>query len=125
MLRSCPRGERCGTKRLFINVVHNWALIHSEEAEAARTDLLRAQTILNEQLDIVEGRLRAAQVAFLLDRLLQEGKGSESSAGAFREKTQRASGVHSYTSRRELPDEGHSYAGTAVRGDIGVDRHDD
>ena len=74
--------------------------------EAARTDLLRVQTILNEQLDIVEGRLRAAQVAYLLDRPLLEGAGSESSAGAFHDDPQRAAGAHSCSTKKEVPDEG-------------------
>ena len=39
--------------------------------EAARTDLLRVQTILHQDHLAVEGRLRAAQVAYLLERPLR------------------------------------------------------
>ena len=93
--------------------------------EAARTDHLQVQAILNGQLDDVESWLRAAQVAFLVNRSPREGTGSEPSAGALGVDTQRTSGVHPCTTRRGAEDDGHSYAGTVVRGGIGSDRHDD
>ena len=94
----------------------------SEEAEQqleeARKKLLQVQAMLNERLDEVEGRLRAAQVAYLLDRPQREGQESDSSVGAVHSIPTRRQGAPSCSTCRQTTFDGHSYAETAVRGPV-------
>ena len=94
----------------------------SEEAEQqleeARKKLLQVQAMLNERLDEVEGRLRAAQVAYLLDRPQQEGQESDSSVGAVHSIPTGRQGAPSCSTCRQTTFDGHSYAETAVRGPV-------
>ena len=81
-----------------------------------RRDLLRLQTILLERQDEVEGCLRAAQVAYLLERPVREG------VAHLRAQKSPSSpplpGAHSCSTCRHHSNDGHSYAETAVRGPV-------
>ena len=92
--------------------------------EAARTDLLRVQTILQQHHLAVEERLRAAQVAFLLARPVRRHSETESSALEHSHDAPHRSDAQSDCTRKGLPDDGHSYDGTVVREGISEYRRD-
>ena len=101
----------------------------SDEAEqlldAARANLLQVQTILNEHHRVVERRLRAAQVAYLLERPRRRTSETSSSAPEPAEESQQNADGNSDVTQKGVPDDGHSYDGTVVRGGIGDHRRDD
>ena len=92
--------------------------------EAARTDLLRVRTILTEQLQVVEVRLRTAQVACLLERPIRGSSDTNSSAQEPVGDSHSVDG-ESNSTQRGVRTDGHSYEGTIVRGGIGDSRRDD
>ena len=96
-----------------------------QSLEAARTSLLRVQTILHQHRLQVDGRLRAAQVAFLLGRPPRGTSDTDSCIGETMEEDLPNSDAPSCDTQKELPEDGHSYAGTIVRGGIGGSRRDD
>ena len=74
---------------------------------------------------MVEGRLRAAQVAYLLERPLRGTSETNSNALEPAEDSQHHDGGQSESIQKGVPDDGHSYDGTIVRGGIGDYHRDD
>ena len=93
--------------------------------EAARTNLLQVQTILHQHHLMADGRLRAAQVAYLLDRPLRDHSDTDYSGNESMGEDHLSSHAPSGDTQKGHPEDGHSYAGTIVRGGIGGSRHDD
>ena len=89
---------------------------------AARADLLQIQTLLAAHLDEVAERLRAAQVAFLMNRQIYPQTSSDPSEAQHHpaDAPDSPRGVSSCDTWKELEDDGHSYAETVVRvrGDV-------
>ena len=92
--------------------------------EAARNNLLRVQTILNQYHLTADGRLRAAPVAYLLDRPQRDDSDIDCSIIESMGEDQMNSRAPSCDTQKRLPEDGHSYAGTIVRGGIGENRPD-
>ena len=94
----------------------------SDEADQllddVRRDLLRLQTILLERQDEVEGRLRAAQVAYLLEPPVQGGSGSSSCPEDESPSSPPLPGASSCSTCKRNSNDGHSYAETALRGPV-------
>ena len=87
--------------------------------EAAGTDLLRTQTILNQHLLAVERRFRTAQVAYLLERPVRRRSETDSSAQEPMEHGQHLSDEQSNDTQKGLPEDGHSYEATIVKSGLG------
>ena len=101
----------------------SWRVIQMKRKNyyrGCKNDLLRVQTILHQQHLAAEGRLRAAQVACLLDRPLTDSSVNEPTG-----EDRRSFDAPSCDTQKGLPEDGHSYAGTIVRGGIGDSRHDE
>ena len=86
--------------------------------EVARVSLLRIQTTLHQHKQVADARLRAAQVAFLMERPLRSTANTDWYASSMIAADQLRSDA-SLDTQKELPEDGHSYAGTAVRGGLG------
>ena len=96
-----------------------------QSLEAARTSLLRVQTILHQHRLQADGRLRAAQVACLLDRPPRGTSDTDSCIGDSLAEDLQNADAPSCDTQKGLPEDGHSYAGTIVRGGIGETCRDD
>ena len=92
--------------------------------EVARASLLRVQTTLHQHKQVADERLRAAQVAFLMERPLKSTADTESYTSEMIAADQPQSDA-SLDPQKGLPEDGHSYAGTTVRGGLGGLRHDE
>ena len=132
MLSSLPRIHCCIWGNVLTDCLNREVILPvsaSDEAEqlldAARANLLQVQTILNEHHQVVERRLRAAQVAYLLERPRRRTSETSSSAPEPAEESQQNADGNSDVTQKGVPDDGHSYDGTVVRGGIGDHRHDD
>ena len=86
--------------------------------EVARVSLLRIQTTLHQHKQVADARLRAAQVAFLMERPLRNTANTDLSCSSTDADVQPQSDA-SLDTQKVLPVDGHSYAGTAVRGGLG------
>ena len=89
-----------------------------QASEAARVSLLRIQTALHQHKQLADARLRAAQVACLMERPLRNTASTDSYGSSMIAAAQLKSDA-SLDTQKELPADGHSYAGTAVRGGLG------
>ena len=92
--------------------------------EAARTNLLRLQTLLHQHHHTADERLRTAQVAYLLERPRREHSDTDYSINESMGVDQLNSHTPSCDTQKGDPEDGHSYAGTIVRGGFGGN-HDD
>ena len=86
--------------------------------EVARVSLSRIQTTLRQHQQVADARLRAAQVAFLMERPLINTAHTVSYGSSMIAAVQLQSDA-SLDTQKELLEDGHSYAGTAVRGGLG------
>ena len=88
--------------------------------EVARASLLRVQTTLHQHKQVADERLRAAQVAFLMERPLRSTTDTDTdSAASEMIAADQPQSDASLDIQKGLPEDGHSYAGTAVRGGLG------
>ena len=89
-------------------------------ATAAKTNLLQIQAILAAQSEEGASRLRDAQITFITTR--RERSSSTSASHVSQPNSQESaiqqSGAHSAITARDTLSDGHSYAQTAIRGNL-------
>ena len=87
---------------------------------SARATLVQVQNLLATQTDEGARRLREAHVAFITTRRNRFSSTSASHAtdSDCQETVQQASGIQSCVTERFTPSEGHSFAETAIRGQL-------